>query len=84
MAQDEVHQTLKHHVDITLTSLYIDVQALLVFKALSMAQDEVHWVLRHVANPPSRRRNVKLPQEDFHDRQLPELLFYMEELRGES
>lgn len=33
-----------------------------------MAQDEVHWVLRHVANPPSRRHNVKLPQEDFNDR----------------
>lgn len=43
-------------------------QALYVFKGLSMAQDEVHWVLRHVANPPSRRHNVKLPQEDFHDR----------------
>ncbi|XP_076471600.1 nck-associated protein 1-like isoform X3 [Babylonia areolata] len=57
-------------------------KALYVFKALSMAQDEVHWVLRHVANPPSRRHNVRLPQEDFHDRQLPELLFYMEELRG--
>lgn len=57
-------------------------KALYVFKALSMAQDEIHWVLRHVANPPSRRHNVKLPQEDFHDRQLPELLFYMEELRG--
>ena len=39
---------LKHHVDITLTSLYSDVQALLVFKALLMAQDEVHWVLKHV------------------------------------
>ena len=68
--------SLQHH-------LYVVLQALLVFKALSMAQDEVHWVLRHVANPPSRRHNVKLPQEDFHDRQLPELLFYMEELRGE-
>lgn len=57
-------------------------KALYIFKALSMAQDEVHWVLRHVANPPSRRHNIRQQPEDFHDRQLPELLFYMEELRG--
>ena len=41
MAQDEVHWVLKH-VDITLTSFYIYVQALQVFKALSVGHDEVH------------------------------------------
>ncbi|KAL5007330.1 hypothetical protein ScPMuIL_016136 [Solemya velum] len=56
-------------------------KAVYVFQALSIARDEVHWLLRHFDNPPSRRHNVKIAQEDFVDRQLPELLFYMEELK---
>ncbi|RUS84127.1 hypothetical protein EGW08_008101 [Elysia chlorotica] len=57
-------------------------KALYVFQGLSLARDEVLWLLRHVVNPPSKRHNVKLSPEDFYDRQLPELLFHMEELRG--
>ncbi|XP_052798204.1 membrane-associated protein Hem-like isoform X3 [Mya arenaria] len=57
-------------------------KALYVLQALSMAQTEVHWLLRHYQNPPSRRHNVKISQEDFMDRQIPELLFYIEELKG--
>ncbi|XP_035825856.1 membrane-associated protein Hem isoform X2 [Aplysia californica] len=53
-----------------------------IFQGLSLARDEVLWLLRHVTNPPSKRHNVKMSPEDFYDRQLPELLFYMEELRG--
>ncbi|KAJ8298681.1 hypothetical protein KUTeg_022741 [Tegillarca granosa] len=57
-------------------------KALYVFEALSMGRDELHWLLRHFDNPPSKRHNIKMSQEDFVDRQLPELLFYMEELKG--
>ncbi|KAK0068424.1 membrane-associated protein Hem-like isoform X3 [Biomphalaria pfeifferi] len=57
-------------------------KALFVFQGLSLARDEILWLLRHVVNPPSKRHNVKMSPEDFYDRQLPELLFYMEELRG--
>lgn len=48
-----------------------------------MARDEIHWLLRHFDNPPSKKHTVKLSQEDFVDRQLPELLFNMEELKCE-
>ncbi|KAK3104202.1 hypothetical protein FSP39_025272 [Pinctada imbricata] len=57
-------------------------KALYVFQALSFARDEIHWLLRHFDNPPSKRHNIKMSQEDFIDRQLPELLFFMEELKG--
>ncbi|KAK6192637.1 hypothetical protein SNE40_004076 [Patella caerulea] len=57
-------------------------KALYVVQALSMTRDEVNWLLRHVLNPPSKRHNIKISQEDFYDRQLPELLFYTEELKG--
>ncbi|XP_067656118.1 nck-associated protein 1-like isoform X1 [Haliotis asinina] len=57
-------------------------KGMFVVQGLSMARDEIHWLLRHVVNPPSKRHNIKLSQEDFYDRQLPELLFYMEELKG--
>ena len=71
-----------------LTQIYADQpgllgpKALYVWQGLSIARDEIHWLLRHFDNPPSKRHNIKLSQEDFVDRQLPELLFYMEELRG--
>lgn len=57
-------------------------KALYVLQALSMAQYEAHWVMRHFQNPPGRRHNVKMNQEDFVDRQIPELLFYIMELKG--
>lgn len=50
---------------------------------LSFARDEVHWLLRHSENLPQRQGRARTPQpEDLIDRQLPELLFHMEELRG--
>jgi NCK-associated protein 1 len=52
-----------------------------IFIALSMARDEIKWLLRHVANPPIRK-GTRVPVEEFVDRQLPELLFHVEELRG--
>lgn len=57
-------------------------KALLVFMAQSFARDEVHWLMRHYDNPPVRQRGAKTHTEDLVDRQLPELLFHMEELRA--
>jgi hypothetical protein len=56
-------------------------QALLIFIGLCCARDEVYWLLRHNDNPPQQKSKGKTA-EDLVDRQLPELLFHMEELRG--
>ncbi|KAI1280571.1 Membrane-associated protein Hem [Halotydeus destructor] len=57
-------------------------KSLLVFMGLSFARDEVQWLLRHYDNPPVRQRGAKSQIEDLIDRQLPELLFHVEELRA--
>ncbi|KPM08243.1 hypothetical protein QR98_0067590 [Sarcoptes scabiei] len=58
-------------------------KALFVFMALSFARDEIYWLLRHSENPPIRQSGKsRISPEDLLDRQLPELLFYIEELRG--
>lgn len=62
-------------------------RALLVLMALSYARDEVLWLLRHYDNPRAKKgatsgKNAINPTEELIDRQLPELLFHMEELRG--
>uniref|UniRef100_A0A1B0GML4 Uncharacterized protein n=1 Tax=Phlebotomus papatasi TaxID=29031 RepID=A0A1B0GML4_PHLPP len=56
-------------------------KALLIFIGLSFARDEVLWLLRHNDNPPIVKGKGKTT-EDLVDRQLPELLFHMEELRA--
>jgi len=48
---------------------------------LCYARDEVVWLVRHHDNPPQHKGKTKAT-EDLTDRQLPELLFHMEELRG--
>ena len=48
---------------------------------LSFARDEVSWLLRHHDNPPPRTNKSK-SSEELVDRLLPELLFYMEEIRA--
>ena len=59
-------------------------KALLVFMVLSHGRDEVQWLLRHANNiPPKVANKAKFNPDDLNDRQLPELLFYIEELRGE-
>ena len=50
--------------------------------ALSLARDEFQWLLRHYDNPPPKKANVKWHHEEFVDRQIPELMFHVEELRG--
>ncbi|GJQ81682.1 putative membrane-associated protein [Trypoxylus dichotomus] len=55
-------------------------KALMVFMGLCYARDEVLWLLRHNDNPPQQKSKGK-SHEDLVDRQLPELLFHMEELR---
>ena len=57
-------------------------KALLVFMALSFARDEIHWLLRHYDNPKTKKAGVKSNPEELLDRQLPELLFHVEELRA--
>lgn len=57
-------------------------KALLVFIILSSARDEVNWLLRHCDNIPVRQARPKIQPEDLIDRQLPELLFLIEEVRA--
>jgi len=54
---------------------------------LSMARDEVHWLLRHQffhwINPNKPVKLTKgIQKEDWMDKQLPELIFLIEELRS--
>ena len=42
---------------------------------------QIVWLMHHHENPPLRQAKNKI-QEDIVDRYLPELLFYMEEIRG--
>ncbi|XP_047497315.1 membrane-associated protein Hem-like isoform X1 [Penaeus chinensis] len=56
-------------------------KALFVFMGLSFARDEVLWLLRHHENPPLQKVKGKTA-DDLVDRQLPELLFHMEEIRA--
>ncbi|NWS42437.1 NCKP1 protein, partial [Probosciger aterrimus] len=51
-------------------------KALFVFMALSFARDEIIWLLRHADNMP------KKSADDFIDKHIAELIFYMEELRA--
>uniref|UniRef100_A0A914VN14 Nck-associated protein 1 n=3 Tax=Plectus sambesii TaxID=2011161 RepID=A0A914VN14_9BILA len=54
---------------------------LFVFMGLSFARDEASWLLRHVDTWPTGKRPGRSNVDDVSDRQLPELLFHMEELR---
>ena len=54
----------------------------MVFMALSLARDEVLWLVRHFTNDPVPKPKSKLNPADFKDKGLPELLYYMQELRG--
>ncbi|KAK0397830.1 hypothetical protein QR680_002290 [Steinernema hermaphroditum] len=56
-------------------------KALFVWMGLSFARDEVSWYLRHVDAFPEPAKKSKRETEDINDKQLPELLFYMNELR---
>lgn len=58
-------------------------KVLLIFIGLSFARDEVNWLLRHYDNLPAKQGKPKGQGEDYLvDRQLPELLFHIEELRA--
>jgi NCK-associated protein 1 len=64
-------------------------KALYLLIALSMARDEVHWLLRHQylhwydSNKPAKLTKG-MQKEDWMDKQLPELLLLIEELRSIS
>ncbi|XP_075927847.1 nck-associated protein 1 isoform X3 [Petromyzon marinus] len=52
-------------------------KALFVFMSLSFARDEIFWLLRHAENIPKAKN-----YDDYVDKHLAELMFYMEELRA--
>lgn len=58
-------------------------KALVLFSALSNARDEIRWLMRHSDNIPTKSKN-KIVEEDLKDRQIPELIFLVEELRSLS
>lgn len=53
---------------------------IVVLQALNMTRDEIMWLVRHTCNPPPKGK--KLNQEDYVDNKLPQLLLYVEEVRG--
>lgn len=55
-------------------------KALYVLMAFSFTRDEILWLVRHNEHPHPKLKNKSTG--DFDDPQLPELLFYMEELRA--
>ncbi|KAK2568441.1 Nck-associated protein 1-like protein [Acropora cervicornis] len=63
-----------------LSSDSLEGDILVVLQALSMARDEVLWLIRHACTPPPKGK--KLNQEDFVDFKLPQLLLFIEEIRG--
>ncbi|XP_055900787.1 nck-associated protein 1-like isoform X2 [Biomphalaria glabrata] len=56
-------------------------KALYVFQGLSLARDEILWLLRHIHLSTLKKQNMKISPDDFTDRQLPELIFYMEDIK---
>lgn len=54
---------------------------LYVWMALGAGRDEVIWLLRHQVEVPAISKKGSRMVEELVDRQLPELLFYMLELR---
>lgn len=54
---------------------------LFVWMALSFARDEIIWLLRHLESWPQSSKKNALKAEDLVDRNLPELIHYVLELR---
>lgn len=54
---------------------------LYVWMALTAGRDEVIWLLRHQVEMPTIAKKGSKTADELVDRQLPELLFYMLELR---
>ena len=52
---------------------------MLVFQLLSFGRDEVVWLIKHSSR---ENQNKRTHEEDFRDRTLVELLFYIEDLRN--
>ena len=47
--------------------------------SLSYARDEINWLLHHTDMLPKNKQKFG---DDLIDRHLPEMIFYMEEIRG--
>ena len=57
-------------------------QALTVLLALTLARDEVLWLMKHILTPPPKGKHRSNP-DDYVDTALPELLFFIVEVKGE-
>ncbi|XP_072045321.1 nck-associated protein 1-like isoform X2 [Amphiura filiformis] len=57
-------------------------KALYVFMGLTFTRDEVLWLVRHAEHPHPKMKSNKYDTDSYMDPQLPELLFYMEELQA--
>jgi NCK-associated protein 1 len=56
-------------------------KALTVLLALTLARDEVLWLMKHMLTPPPRGKHRPNP-DDYQDPALPELLFYIVEVKA--
>jgi NCK-associated protein 1 len=55
-------------------------KALTVLQALGLARDEVLWLMKHILSPPPKGKH-RPNMDDYVDNALPELLFYIVELK---
>ena len=65
--------------NISILISFLGPKALLVFQLLSFGRDEVVWLIKHSSR---ENQNKRTHEEDFRDRTLVELLFYIEDLRN--
>jgi NCK-associated protein 1 len=56
-------------------------KALLAYQLLCYSRDEVVWSIKHSAR---ENQNKRTSEDDFKDRAMVELLFFMEDLRTVS
>ena len=56
-------------------------QVLTVLLGLSLARDEILWLMKHSLAPPPKGKHRHHP-DDYVDPALPELLFYIVELKS--
>ena len=57
-------------------------KALTVLLALTLSRDEVLWLMKHTLTPPPKGKHRPHP-DDYVDSALPELLYYIVELKSE-
>lgn len=71
-----VHSSFHFH-------FHFHIQALTVLLALTLARDEVLWLMKHMLTPPPKGKHRPNP-DDYVDTALPELMFYILQLKSEQ